>query len=291
MSFSRGAAGDGRGGACAAGVRVAVVRFPGVNCEEETRRAVLDAGAACDIVMWNEPDGVLGAYDAYVLPGGFSYQDRVRAGAIAAKDRVVGCLAEQAAAGKPVLGICNGAQILVEAGLVPGLTPGRVEMALARNAMPDRDGYYTRWTHLRVESACSAASLALAPGDVVPVPVAHAEGRFVSATPGLVEELFARGLAVMTYATPDGARAERFPDVPNGSAMALAAVSNPAGNVVAMMPHPERAVRLGHVPANLAGTWGKRRRAARTAVAAREPGPGAPVVRSLVEFAARARVR
>jgi phosphoribosylformylglycinamidine synthase len=270
-------------------VRIAVVRFPGVNCEAETRRAVLDQGAACDIVMWNEAASVLESYDGYVLPGGFSYQDRVRAGAIAAKDRVVGCLFEQGAAGKPVLGICNGAQILVEAGMVPGIEPGRVEMALARNAMPDRDGYYTRWTHLAVECAGSAASLALAVGDLVPVPVAHAEGRFVSATPGLVEELFARGQAVMTYATPGGARAEAFPDLPNGSTLALAAVSNPAGNVVAMMPHPERAARLGQVSANLAGPWGERRRAARSAAEARAPGPGAPVIRSLVEFAERAR--
>jgi len=272
-------------------VRIAVVRFPGVNCEAETRRAVLDQGAACDIVMWNEAASALESYDGYVLPGGFSYQDRVRAGAIAAKDRVVGCLFEQAASGKPVLGICNGAQILVEAGMVPGIEPGRVEMALARNVMPDRDGYYTRWTHLAVECAGSAASLALAVGDVVPVPVAHAEGRFVSATPGLVEELFARGQAVMTYATPLGARAERFPELPNGAAMSLAAVSNPAGNVVAMMPHPERAARLGQVPANLAGPWGERRRAVRSAAEARAPGPGAPVIRSLVEFAERARAR
>ena len=270
-------------------VRIAVIRFPGVNCEDESRRAVLDCGASCDIVMWNDAGDRLAAYDGYVLPGGFSYQDRVRAGAIAAKDRVVERLFEQAMAGKPVLGICNGAQILVEAGMVPGLIPGKVEMALARNAMPDRDGYYTRWTHLAVETAGSAASLALEVGDVLPIPVAHAEGRFVSATPGLIEELFARGQAVMTYATPAGARAERFPDLPNGSAMALAAVSNPAGNVVAMMPHPERAARLGHVPANLAGPWGERRRAARTAADVRAPGPGAPVIRSLIEFARRGR--
>jgi len=268
--------------------RIAVMRFPGMNCEDESRRAVLDAGASCDIVMWNAPTAELEAYDGYVLPGGFSYQDRVRAGAIAAKDRVVDCLFRQAAAGKPVLGICNGAQILVEAGMVPGLTPGRVEMALARNVMPDRDGYYTRWTHLRIESARSAASISLAPGDVVPVPVAHAEGRFVSATPGLIEELFTRGQAVMTYARADGSRARGFPDIPNASSMALAAVSNPAGNVVAMMPHPERAARLGQVPANVEGPWGERRRAARTAAAVRAPGPGAPIVRSLVEFARRA---
>jgi len=267
-------------------VRVAVIRFPGVNCEEETRRAVLRAGGAADIVMWNGPAGELDAYDGYVLPGGFSYQDRVRAGAIAAKDAVLDRLVAAAAAEKPVLGICNGAQVLLESGLVPGVEPGCVEMALATNVMPGRDGYHAQWCHLRVASAGACATLASKTNDVIPIPVAHAEGRFVSRTEGLFEKLEAGGQIVMTYAGPDGEPPAGFPGNPNGSVRDVAAVSNPAGNVVAMMPHPERAARLGQVPASLCGPWGARRRAARPS-AFDDAGPGAVVFEGFVSACRR----
>lgn len=267
--------------------RIAVIRFPGMNCEEETQRAIIAAGMDCDVFMWNGPAALLSRYDGYVLPGGFSYQDRVRAGAIAAKDRVVERIFEEAAAGKPVLGICNGAQILLEAGMVPGLASGRVEMGLARNIMPDRDGYYARWTHVRVDGAGSCASSAIAPGTTIPIPVAHAEGRFVSREPRLIDHLFANGQVVMTYAEADGSHASAFPANPNGSTRAIAAVSNPRGNVVAMMPHPERAAWLRQVPENLPGEWGARRREARGRPALRGPGPGALVIASLREYLAR----
>ncbi len=264
--------------------RVAVIRFPGLNCENETRRAVMAQGVAADIFMWNGPTDELARYDAYVLPGGFSYQDRVRAGAIAAKDRVMDCISEQASAGKPVLGICNGAQILVESGLVPGLGDGYVEMGLARNIMPDRDGYYSRWAYLRVESLRTAATASLLPGRVVPVPVAHAEGRFVTTDGGLIARLRANGQIAFTYATPDGAASDEFPWNPNGSTASIAGICNPAGNVVAMMPHPERAAWLYQVPETLAGEWGARRRAAHGDRAMLNlPGPGAQVLGSLCE--------
>jgi phosphoribosylformylglycinamidine synthase I len=262
--------------------RVAVIRFPGLNCESETRRAVMAQDVAADVFMWNGPTAELARYDGYVLPGGFSYQDRVRAGAIAAKDRVMDCIIEQAALGKPVLGICNGAQILVESGLVPGLGDGRVEMALARNIMPDREGYYSRWAYLRVESPGTAATATLSHGDLVPVPIAHAEGRFVTTDPALIDRLFASGQVVFTYATPDGLTSDEFPWNPNGSTASIAGISNPAGNVVAMMPHPERCAWLYQTPESLAGTWGVRRRAARGDVSMLHlPGPGAEILRSL----------
>jgi len=265
---------------------IAVIRFPGMNCEEETRRAILASGMNCDVFMWNGAASGLSRYDGYVLPGGFSYQDRVRAGAIAAKDRIVDCLFKEAESGKPVLGICNGAQILLEAGMVPGIEAGQVEMGLARNIMPDRDGYYARWTHLRVLGSRSCASAAIAPGTTIPIPVAHAEGRFVTREPGLVDRLFANGQVVMAYVEADGSPAAAFPANPNGSTRAIAAVSNPRGNVVAMMPHPERAAWLAHVPESLPGEWGARRRDARGVPAILGQGPGALVIASLAAYIA-----
>jgi phosphoribosylformylglycinamidine synthase I len=264
--------------------RVAVLRFPGLNCEEETRRAVMAAGADSDIFMWNGPTSELAQYDGYVLPGGFSYQDRVRAGAIAAKDRVVDCLFQQAASGKPVMGICNGAQILIEAGMVPGIELGTVEMGLAHNIMPDRDGYFTHWTHLVVGQTASCATAALEEGTPVPVPVAHAEGRFVTADPDLIDRLFEQGQVVLTYGTAAGSPAEGFPDNPNGSVRNIAGISNPDGNVVAMMPHPERSSWLFQLPASLPGAWGDRRRDAAGSDALMGPGPGAGVLGSLIAF-------
>jgi phosphoribosylformylglycinamidine synthase len=261
--------------------KIAVIRFPGVNCEDETCRALAASGGDARTVIWSVPPGALDEYDGYVLPGGFSYQDRVRAGAIAAKDSIVARLVELAEAGRPLLGICNGAQVLLESGLVPGLQPGRVEMALATNVMPDRDGYHSRWCHLRVNSTRSCATAASAKGDVLPIPVAHAEGRFVSRTHGLFEELETNGQIVLTYASADGGSANGFPANPNGATLDVAAVSNAGGNVVAMMPHPERAMRLGQVPTSLDGPWGTRRRSAEPADMT-GPGPGTIVFDAFV---------
>ena len=124
------------------------MQFPGSNCEAETRDALRAVGAEPEIVRWNVPLETWERFEGFVLPGGFSYEDRVRAGAIAAKHAVLDAVAAAADAGRPVLGICNGAQVLVEAGLVPGIEPGHVEVALAANAAPEWHGYYCDWVHL-----------------------------------------------------------------------------------------------------------------------------------------------
>lgn len=254
--------------------RVAVVQFPGVNCEAETVRALERAGLAAEVFRWTRPADELARFDAYVLPGGFSYQDRVRAGVLAAKDPLLGVLAERAEAGRPVLGICNGAQVLVEAGLVPG--GGAVDLALARNRMPARDGYYTRWVTCRVEASPCVFTRRLEPGTPLPLPVAHGEGRFVSAKRGAVAKLAAAGQVPLRYARADGSPAEDFPDNPNGAEHAAAGVCNARGNVLAMMPHPERVLDVGAIARTTGGAWGARQREAlaRGGAPALEDSPG-----------------
>ena len=126
-------------------MKIAVLQFPGTNCEFETLVAVKAVGMTGELFRWNRPAGELSGFDGFIIPGGFSYQDRVRAGAIASKEPVMNALKEEAAIGKPIIGICNGFQILVETGLLPG--SGKVDMALAQNVMVSkgnivRRGYY-----------------------------------------------------------------------------------------------------------------------------------------------------
>ena len=252
--------------------RVAVVRFPGVNCEAESARALSRVGLEPEIFTWTRSPSELRDFQAYLLPGGFSYQDRVRAGALAAKDPLVEVLAEEAARGKPVLGICNGAQVLVEAGMVPG--GSRVELALARNHMPDRSGYYARWVYVRVESSRCVFTRRLEPDAVLPLPVAHGEGRFTAREAGRMDALAAAGQVPLRYADPRGGLAEGFPANPDGAEAAAAAVCNGQGNVLALMPHPERAQDLGALPPTVAGAWGRARGGARIQGDGNAPGPG-----------------
>jgi len=229
---------------------VAVVQFPGTNCEYETLRAVEAAGGEAVLVRWNEPIERLRACAGFILPGGFAYQDRVRAGAIAAKDSVMETISREAARGKPVLGICNGAQVLVESGLVPGIERGTVEAALAPNRMDGRRGYYSRLCYLRVsgDPKRSPFTWNLDPAEILPVPVAHGEGRFVTASPAVREAIGARSLVSFVYCRKDGSAAGGFPHNPNGSLEDAAGLMNPEGNVLALMPHPERVAAPWLVP-------------------------------------------
>jgi phosphoribosylformylglycinamidine synthase len=264
---------------------VGVIQFPGVNCEYETARALEAAGLDAEVIRWNDAGGR--ALDGIVLPGGWSYQDRVRGGAIAAREPVLDTVRELAAAGKPVLGICNGAQVLVEAGLVPGDGESAgPHLCLARNDRADRDGYYVNWVELVVGDAACAFTHGVAPGTVIPMPVAHGEGRFAT-----IDESVATALRDGTHvAFRYGAGHDGIPGNPNGSIADVAGVAGgAAGNVLALMPHPERGAWLWQVPAGFPGEWGERRRTWRSGTekgsdAMRAAGPGHVIFESMARY-------
>lgn len=227
-------------------MRIAVVQFPGSNCERETMLAIKRAGMEPVEFLWNESREKLREMDGYVIVGGFSYEDRSRAGIIAALDTVMLEIKAQSEKGKPILGICNGAQILVETGLVPGLENNKVAMVLTDNKrIADGKilgtGFYNAWVNMRVsdEYQRNAFTRYLTPKDIMHIPVAHGEGRFVMSD-ALLQEVKMQGLNVFQYCDEKGAIIDEFPVNPNGSVNNIAAISNKAGNVMAMMPHPER---------------------------------------------------
>jgi phosphoribosylformylglycinamidine synthase len=217
--------------------RVAVVTFPGSNSEEETARACRAAGIDAELAHWKAGLAALRRFDAYVLPGGFAYEDRVRAGAIAAHDRVMEAVIDGAQRGKLVLGICNGAQILVEAGLVPA-TGGarRVEAGLARNAPSGKFLCRHAYVKLAIPPKRCALTAALRPETVFPVWISHGEGR-LAGHDDVLAEVARGGYRAFVYCDAGGAPVAP----PNGSALGTAALTNKTGNVLAIMPHPERA--------------------------------------------------
>jgi phosphoribosylformylglycinamidine synthase len=225
---------------------IAVVQFPGSNCERETIQAIRRVGMNPVPFLWNESPTQLIACDGYVIVGGFSYEDRSRAGIIAALDPVIAIIKQECAKGKPVLGICNGAQILVETGLVPGLVKDAVSIALADNlriqdGQVQGTGYYNAWVHLKKARGCkvNAFTRFLPLAHLLRVPVAHAEGRFLIPA-DLLSIMQKEGLIVLQYCDAEGEIIEAFPVNPNGSVDNIAAITNHSGNVMAMMPHPER---------------------------------------------------
>lgn len=227
-------------------MRIAIVQFPGSNCERETALAVKRAGMEPVEFLWNESREKLRSMDGYIIVGGFSYEDRSRAGIIAALDPVMQEIKMQAEAGKPILGICNGAQILVETGLVPGLENNKLGMVLTENKRVVNGkilgtGYYNTWINMRVSDLYqrNAFTKHLTPEKILHVPIAHGEGRFVM-TEALLREVEEQGLNVFQYCDAEGRIIDSFPTNPNGSIRNIAAISNKMGNVMAMMPHPER---------------------------------------------------
>lgn len=227
-------------------MRIAIVQFPGSNCERETSLAVKRAGMEPFEFLWNAPLSLLQEADGFVIVGGFSYEDRSRAGIIAALDPVMQVIREQSELGKPILGICNGAQILVETGLVPGVEGNKVSMVLAENKRVQHGkvlgtGYYNAWVHLTLPDNYqrNAFTRHLKKRDVMRVPVAHGEGRFVMGD-GLYQEMVEQGQNCFLYCDEQGEVIDAFPVNPNGSRGNIAGISNKAGNVLALMPHPER---------------------------------------------------
>lgn len=228
--------------------RVAVLQFPGINSEQETLRALWDAQIDAELFRWNDDAAKLASYDGFVVPGGFSYEDRGRSGLIASMDPVMQEITRQADSGKPVLGICNGAQILVETGLVPGGKNHELLMSLARNKRVQNGkvigvGFYN--TNVFVKSVApqgrTAFTLDISPEELSLVPIAHGEGRFTTSLPGLLETLRSNQQIVFKYASKAGEIGPEFPLNPNGAMDSAAAICNPQGNVMAIMPHPERA--------------------------------------------------
>ena len=207
-------------------VRVAVVRFPGSNCDLDALGALrLVQGVKPDLV-WHE-DSAVSSYDAVVVPGGFSFGDSLRAGAIAAKSPAMKRVARLADRGAPVLGICNGFQILIESGLLPG--------ALLRNSGLR---FVCRWTSVRVENTRTSFTRGMREGQVLRMPIAHNEGRYFSPSTE-VERLFSENRVVFRYCDHRG---KATPSAnPTGTLENIAGISNREGNVVGLMPHPERA--------------------------------------------------
>ncbi len=206
--------------------RIGVVTFPGSLDDRDALRAVRFMGGE-GVPLWHA-DRDLRGVDAVILPGGFSYGDYLRTGAIARFAPVMEEIRAFADRGGPVLGICNGFQILCEAGLLPG--------ALIRNRQLR---FVCRWVHVRVETTLSPVTTGLVPGEVLRVPVKHGEGQFVAREDDL-RRIEGEGLVVFRYCDAGGALDDAH-NV-NGSTAAIAGVRNEAGNVVGLMPHPEHAV-------------------------------------------------
>jgi phosphoribosylformylglycinamidine synthase len=207
-------------------VKFAIVVFPGSNCDHDAYHAVRHVLGADATFVWHKETDLAGA-DVVILPGGFSHGDYLRTGAIARFSPVMGAVSAFAAAGGPVLGICNGFQVLLEAGLLEG--------AMLRNAGLR---FLCEHVHVRVEQTATPFTALATAGQVLSIPIAHGEGNYYAA-PEVVARLEAAGQVVFRYVTAAG---EVTPEAnPNGSIQNIAGITNAARNVVGLMPHPERA--------------------------------------------------
>jgi phosphoribosylformylglycinamidine synthase len=208
----------------------AVIVFPGSNCDRDLAVALREVTGRAPAMVWHRDSELPDGTDFVGLPGGFSYGDYLRSGAMAARSPIMRAVAKAAGRGVPVIGICNGFQVLTEAGLLPG--------ALMRNA---RLSFVCRPVELRVENSQSLFTSQYQAGEVIRIPVAHHDGNYQA------DE------ATLDRLEGEGRVAFRYVDSCNGSARDIAGILNDSGNVLGMMPHPERAVEPAH-----GGTDGRR---------------------------------
>jgi len=231
-------------------VKVCILRVGGTNCDAETQRAFKDIGVQAEILHLNDVtrNRSLLDYHALVFPGGFSYGDYVRAGAILAKGIVAKLnkdLKQFVKKERPILGLCNGFQVLVEAGLLPGFDePSEMPQASLATNLPI--GYRCMWVHLKLENKGKCIFTRKVKEDaVLRIPIAHGEGRFTfdkEKEEVYLERLYENDQLVFRYCTEEGEHADgKFPINPNGAFHDIAGICDSSGTVLGMMPHPERA--------------------------------------------------
>lgn len=199
-------------------MKVGIVVFPGSNCDRDVHHVLNDVIGISAQYVWHMEKSIID-YDALILPGGFSYGDRLRAGVIAAQSPIVEAIKKKAEEGLPILGICNGFQILVEAGLLPG--------ALIKNI---KLKFSCKWLEMEVLNVNTPFTNLFRLNDKISIPIAHGEGRYVISDDKL-HDLYENNQVVFKYKDQN----------PNGSTEMIAAICNEEGNVMGLMPHPERA--------------------------------------------------
>lgn len=211
-------------------MKSAIIVFPGINREQDMAEALTQAGGTAPVMVWHR-DSELPAVDLIVVPGGFSYGDYLRAGAMAAQSPIMAEVVRRAKAGTPVLGVCNGFQILTEAGLLPG--------ALMRNASLK---FVCRFVQIRAENTQTLFTAGLSKGQVLNVPVAHHDGNYY-ADAATLAQLQDQDRIAFRYSQADGTTDQTAN--PNGSLDNIAGIFNREKTVLGMMPHPENAIRDG----------------------------------------------
>jgi phosphoribosylformylglycinamidine synthase len=228
--------------------RVCVLRTDGINCDEETFYAFEKAGADCRLVHVNQlrrSSEKLASYHILVLPGGFSYGDDVHSGKILAVE-LTSFLREQLEAfvdaGKLVLGICDGFQVLVRTGLLPNRNLGEIKTTLIAN----ESHFECRWVNLLIEGSHCVFTRGMG-GSQLSIQVAHGEGKFFT-DPATLQEIENRGQVVFRYAGADGRPTVLYPANPNGSLNAIAGICDSTGRIMGMMPHPERYIERTQHP-------------------------------------------
>lgn len=253
--------------------RVIVLRTAGTNCDYETAYAFEKLGAETERVHVNrlvERPSTLKKFQIMAIPGGFSYGDDVASGKLLANElryRMAEQMRQFTGDGKLIIGICNGFQVLIKSGLLPGDCRGKLQATLAWN---NSARFEDRWVHLRAEETSCAF---VRPGDDVYLPVAHGEGKFVAET-AVLAELNKRKQVVYRYVGPGGEENPPYPLNPNGSLESIAGICDPTGRIFGLMPHPER-----HVEPTQHPRW--------TREGMKREGDGLRIFRNAVDFARR----